>query len=103
MSSDFTLVLSESAVASLAHTAGSTALLDEVGRRVRDSARTNARSITAKVAAIVTERGQDDLGPFIDVGYSKHHPGFFLWWWEVGTRRHGPRAHLRPALRPNLI
>lgn len=101
MSVNVTVVLSEVALDSLVRRNG-VPLLNEVGRRVRDEARRNARSITAKTAAIVTESGSDAVGPFVDVGYLRHHPGFFLWWWEVGTRNHGARPHLRPALRPGI-
>lgn len=101
MSADVTVVLSAAALESLVRTDG-VAMLNEIGRRVRDEARRNAASITRKTAAIVTENGADALGPFVDVGYARHHPGFFLWWHEVGTRNHGARPHLRPALRPGI-
>lgn len=74
-----------------------------VGRQVRDEARGNARSISQKTDAIVSQVGSDTYGIYADIGYSRHHPGFFLWWYEVGTVRHGPRPHLRPALRPGLL
>lgn len=77
-------------------------VLQSFARRVRDEARTNARAISNKTAAIATEDGTDSLGPYADVGYTKSHPGFFLWWWEVGTRNHPPIPHLRPALRPGV-
>lgn len=72
-----------------------------IGREVRDRARANASGITDKTDAIISVPGEDSEGLFNDVGYSKHHPGFFLWWWEVGTTRHPPTPHLRPALRPH--
>lgn len=73
-----------------------------IGREVRDRARVNARAISPKNAdAIISVPGQDDQGIYVDVGYSKHHPGFYLWWWEFGTKNHAARPHLRPALRPH--
>lgn len=101
MSANVTVILSEAALNSLVRRQGAP-LLGDIGRRVRDEARRNAASITSKTSAIVTESGSDSVGPFVDVGYSRHHPGFFLWWHEVGTRRHGARPHLRPALRPGI-
>lgn len=79
------------------------ALMGQVGRAVRDEARRNATAITSKTDAIISEVGNDSEGVYTDVGYAKHHPGFFLWWYEVGTRYDAPRPHLRPALRPGLI
>lgn len=78
------------------------AILADYARRVRDGARVNARAISNKTAAITTESGVDSLGPYADVGYAKSHPGFYLWWWEVGTRNHAPVPHLRPALKPGI-
>jgi hypothetical protein len=67
---------------------------------VRDDARKGARRISpSKADAIVSNVGVDSEGIYADVGYARHHPGFFLWWWEVGTRRHGAVPHLRPAIR----
>ena len=71
-----------------------------LGIEVRDQARTNARVITSKTDALVSRPGLDTEGVYTDVGYNKHHPGFFLWWHEVGTARDAPRPHLRPALKP---
>ena len=71
-----------------------------LGIDVRDRARANAQVITSKTDAIVSKPGLDAEGVYTDVGYNKHHPGFFLWWHEVGTVRDAPRPHLRPALRP---
>jgi len=80
-------------------------LLEEVGTRVRDNARSNARAIDEDdVEAIETsEVGSDSEGEFIDVGYDRHHPGFVLWWHEVGTSKYPPRPHLRPAAAKRVI
>jgi hypothetical protein len=86
-----------------------TAWLKDVGIKVRDLARANVpedlkgnRAPNAE-QAIVSVVGGDEQGPFVDVGYSRHHPGFYLWWYEVGTPDAAPRPHLRPALRPGLL
>jgi nucleotidyltransferase/DNA polymerase involved in DNA repair len=79
-------------------------LLDEVGTRVRDRARRNARSIDPDdVDAIATDKGIDAEGHYVDVGYDKHHRGFPLWWHEVGTSQFPPRPHLRPAAAEKVI
>lgn len=75
--------------------------VNSIGREVRDRARTNAAPISDKTDAIISVPGQDDEGLYVDVGYSTHHPGFYLWWWEVGTVNHPPRPHLRPAISPS--
>lgn len=75
-------------------------LMRLVGEDIRDRARINARVITDKTGAIISQVGVDTQSVYVDIGYDKHHPGFFLWWWEVGTKNHPPRPHLRPALRP---
>ncbi len=69
-----------------------------LGIVVRDRARVNAQQITSKTDALISKPGMDGEGVFVDVGYNKDHPGFFLWWHEVGTVRHAPTPHLRPAL-----
>jgi transcriptional regulator GlxA family with amidase domain len=79
--------------------AASAAIFQRVANDIRDEARVNAEPITSKTEAIESEMGTDALGIYADVGYRKRHPGFFLWWWEVGTRRHAARPHLRPTLR----
>lgn len=50
-------------------------------------------------AAISTTSGTDTTGPYADVGYTRSHPGFVLWWSEVGTRKMSPRPHLRAAVK----
>jgi hypothetical protein len=75
---------------------------NKLGRDIRDEARTGARVISSKVDAIVSQVENDADGIYLDVGYKRHHPGFFLWFYEVGTVRDAPRPHLRPALRPRL-
>jgi len=77
------------------------ATLADVARRVRNAARANA-PFPKYASAITTESGTDSLGPYADIGYAKSHPGFVLWFWEVGTKNHGPRPHLRPAVRPGI-
>ncbi len=74
-------------------------LFARIGQDIRDEARTGASAISSKTDAIVSQVGTDTDGIFADVGYLRHHPGFFLWWYEVGTVRQAPRPHLRPALR----
>lgn len=69
------------------------------GRDVRDRARQKASVISDKTDAIVSVPGEDVTSVYADIGYDKHHPGFFLWWWEVGTVNHRAIPHLRPALR----
>jgi hypothetical protein len=86
-----------------------TSWLRAVGNAVRDEARRNVDpSLEGKRApdaanAIVAIPGEDGTSPYVDVGYDKHHPGFYLWWHEVGTEDNAPRPHLRPAVRPGLI
>ncbi len=79
-----------------------------VGNAVRDEARDNVPAALKNDTpdpenAIVSQVGLDALGAYVDIGYDKEHPGFYLWWWEVGTKRHAPLPHLRPALRPGVI
>lgn len=71
----------------------------DLGEQVRDRARVNARGISDKTDAIVSVPGEDADGVYARIGYDKHHPGFVLWWHEVGTVNHPPRPHLRPALQ----
>lgn len=55
--------------------------------------------------ALAVESGKDENGDiYADVGYTKKHEGFVLWWHEVGIRKFrgrpwSPTPHLRPALR----
>lgn len=83
------------------------AVLVAAATQVRDAARENARGIKAGQAgrdgAIAYELGEDSEGAYADVGYMKHHPGFVLWWAEVGTRNQPAQPHLRPAVKPNQI
>jgi hypothetical protein len=78
---------------------GGRKLFGDIGRKIRDRARINARVISDKTDAIISVVDVDERGIRASVGYKKRHPGFYLWWWEVGTRNHAPRPHLRPALR----
>ena len=87
----------------LTNSEDSKALFRKVSEEIRDEARQGAQAVSPnKTDAIVSQLGADSEGIYADVGYARHHPGFFLWWWEVGTVHHGPRPHLRPALRPRL-
>jgi len=79
-------------------------LLDEVATKVRDRARQSAKAIDPDdVEAIATDHGRDSEGNWADVGYDKHHPGFPLWWHEVGTSKFPPTPHLRPAAAEKII
>jgi len=79
-------------------------LLEEVGEIVRDKARQNVGSFSRDEEAIVsTKVERDSEGPYVDVGYDRHHPGFVLWWHEVGTSVFPPRPHLRPAASMKVI
>ncbi|WP_394620949.1 hypothetical protein JNUCC0626_18200 [Lentzea sp. JNUCC 0626] len=71
-----------------------------VGTRRRDSSGRFKASVADPSEAIISVPGEDSESLYVDVGYSKHHPGFYLWWWEVGTVNHAARPHLRPALLP---
>ena len=82
----------------------SVALFEAAGKRIRDQARSNAGSISATRAnAIDTDLDRDSEGLYIDVGYNKHHPGFVLWWAEVGSRHQSPSPHLRPAVQAGRV
>lgn len=85
--------------------------IQKVGNTVRDEARDNvvalphlsgARSATPE-KAIIAVPGEDVTSVYVDVGYDKDHPGFYLWWAEVGTRYQPPTPHLRPAVRDGLL
>jgi hypothetical protein len=72
-----------------------------VGREVRDRARANAAHLSSNTGAIISLLGKDaDGGYFVDVGYDAFHPGFHLWWNEVGTEKVAASPHLRPAIQP---
>ena len=83
------------------------AILTAAATKIRDDARSNARSIKAgqegRDGAIQYEVGEDGEGAYADVGYAKHHPGFVLWFAEVGTRNQPAQPHLRPAVKPNQL
>lgn len=93
--------LDRRALAALVDGANGQRVLKQAADDIRDRARVNAAAIQpGHEAAIVTEVGVDREGAFADVGYDKRHPGFVLWWAEVGTRTQSPQPHLRPAIRP---
>ena len=76
--------------------------LGDVADDIVDQARTNARAFypgTNRVRAIAKETGVDAESAYADVGYTPTHPGFVLWWSEVGTQHMSPRPHLRAALQ----
>ena len=95
------------------------AILTAAATKIRDDARSNARSIGSGAVkrdssgkfvagsrltnAIQYEVGEDGEGAYADVGYAKHHPGFVLWFAEVGTRNQPAQPHLRPAVKPNQL
>lgn len=97
----------------------SVALFEKAGKRIRDQARANANSIgsgavrrdsrgrfiagSRRSDAIDTDLGRDSKGLYVDVGYNKHHPGFVLWWAEVGSRHQSPSPHLRPAVQAGRV
>lgn len=100
-----TLNLDRWALERMVHqSAAGRAVLTAAATRVRDDARSNARGINAgqkgRDDAIRYELGDDAEGVYADVGYAKHHPGFVLWWAEVGTRNQPAQPHLRPAVKP---
>jgi hypothetical protein len=80
-------------------------VLELAGDKIRDRSRQNAKRIDPDdVNAIVsTPVERDDEGHYVDVGYDKHHPGFVLWWHEVGTSQFPPNPHLRPAASGKII
>lgn len=74
-------------------------IVARVAREMRQEARVNAESLSSKTAAIDVEDGADALGIYSDLGYRKDHPGFHLWWNEVGTLHLPATPHLRPTMR----
>ena len=82
----------------------SVALFEAAGKRIRDQARKNAASISASRSdAIDTDLSRDAKGLYVDVGYNKYHPGFVLWWAEVGSVHQSPSPHLRPAVQAGRV
>jgi len=92
------LDIDRAAIRRLAYSPDVGDLIAKVGINVRDTARQNARVITSKTDALISKPGMDTESVYTDVGYNKDHPGFFLWWHEVGTSKNAPTPHLRPAL-----
>jgi HK97 gp10 family phage protein len=88
------------ALAALANGPEAQRALREAAIVIRDRARATASTFSTNSDAIEVETGTDGGGIYADIGYLKHHPGFYLWWQEVGTVNHPPRPHLRPAVRP---
>ena len=89
------------ALAALAESAEVAAFVESAAAKVRDQARVNAAAHypgTSRTRGIEAESGRDSQGVYSDVGYTRTHPGFVLWWSEVGTEQMSPRPHLRAAL-----
>ena len=77
------------------------AFVEKVATGVRNQARDSVKGHypgTKRGRAIAVESGRDEISAYSDVGYTKTHPGFVLWWSEVGTQKMSPRPHLRAAL-----
>lgn len=75
------------------------AIFTRSAKAIRDQARANATSIDpVRTGALAYEVGEDEQGLFADIGYSKSHPGWVLWFHEVGTVNHPASPHLRPAV-----
>ena len=76
--------------------------LAQAGELVKQRARMIVRTAypwSQRYGAINTEDGQDRESTFVDVGYTRSHYGFVLWWSEVGTTNTPARPHLRAALQ----
>lgn len=97
-----TVRLSRAALAQLAQGPEIGKALEAEGKRVRDTARVNARTISSRLSNAIesTPAEVDKDGIYVDVGYDKRKPGWVLWFHEVGTSRHRASPHLRPALKP---
>lgn len=96
----------EAALEALASHPAMREMLDDVATQVRNRARDNASGYYApsrRISAIITESGTDRQGAFADVGYDRTHPGFVLFFSEVGTSRMSPRPHLRAAVEQTRI
>lgn len=105
MAQNFTLRLNRAAIEDLARSGDARRLMDSAGAAVRDEARRTAAAVSGwRTSAIVHEVDQDADGVYANIGYDKSKPGFVLFFHEVGTSKHGPTPHLRPAIqRRNLI
>ena len=89
------------ALASLAELPAVAEFIEDVAGKVAKQARGNASGHypgTSRTRGIEAESGRDSRGVYSDVGYTRTHPGFVLWWSEVGTQKMSPRPHLRAAL-----
>lgn len=98
--SDWQLDLDPAAIDRLA--AQTAHVIDKAAAAVAAQARANVAGHypgSHRANAIVAVTGQsDEQGPYADVGYARNHPGFVLFWSEVGTANMSPRPHLRQAL-----
>ena len=97
--------LNERALADLIDGPGGRRVLTAAAEQVRDEARMNAAHISEKRAKAISNAPpeRDASGTYVDVGYLRDHPGFVLWWHEVGSSQIPADPHLRPALKPGLF
>lgn len=79
--------------------------LEDTAEKVRDVARRGASRISATrpSAIVATDVLYEGSGPEVRVGYEKTHPGFVLFFHEVGTSDHPATPHLRPAIRGRFL
>lgn len=85
----------------IANSAAVKALVGKAAVGIRNDARDRVRGYygeTARANALEVEAGIDAEGIYADVGYLKRHPGFVLFFSEVGTVKMSPRPHLVPAM-----
>lgn len=102
---DISLRLNARAIRDLERSPEAAEVVELAAERIRDKARTNARSIAPERTdgIVATPADEDATGVYADVGYDKTLPGFVLWWHEVGTRDYPARPHLRPAAGQRVI
>lgn len=96
-----TLVWRPGALSELAHSPELGEFVHKAARAVAKEAKANVVGhypSTRRAKAIDTDSGMDAQSAYADVGYTASHPGFVLWWSEVGTQDMSPRPHLRAAL-----
>ena len=89
------------AIESILHANETRRMVEKATTKVQTTTRENVQKIypgTTRTKGIGAESGEDSESVYGIVGYTKDHPGFVLWWTEVGTRKMRPRPHLRAAL-----
>ncbi len=98
MATDFSF--RRGALEELAGSMATADMLSDVADSIKDTARVNAQSIDTRLAKAIDTSGpqRDAEGTYVDVGYNENHPGFVLWWHEVGTVDFPAKPHLRPAV-----